>query len=93
MTNRVPSIRAPTAAARRQHHRRGGRVELLNGSAILSVAYANGPGGSIAVTADDIVISGVHPDIYKDSTKHLAIAASTISTQSYMVGGRPGTSA
>ncbi len=41
-----------------------GKIELLNGGEIFASAFGSGRGGTIRVNADDILISGVHPDPY-----------------------------
>jgi filamentous hemagglutinin family protein len=72
----------------------GGEIEitsqsfqLLNGSNILSSTFGLGNGGLIKIKADELIISGVHPEPFVSES----LAPSGIASQSDINGGNAGT--
>jgi len=66
-------------------------IELLNGSAIIASAFGSGDGGLVEVEADKILVSGVHPELYTESTTGKeALAPSGIVSQAGLSDGNGG---
>ncbi|MFW6189797.1 MAG: filamentous hemagglutinin N-terminal domain-containing protein [Planctomycetota bacterium] len=66
-----------------------GQVELLNGSSFLSTTFGSGAGGDLAVTADSLLVSGVHTEPYSFFGRR-TLAPSAIGSETGAGGGEAG---
>ncbi|WP_300460419.1 filamentous hemagglutinin N-terminal domain-containing protein [Desulfobacula sp.] len=72
-------------------HLEAKNIVVLNGAVINASAFGSGDGGMVAVTADKIRVSGVHPELYMDQiTNEEMIAPSAIGSQAGLNGGNGG---
>ena len=67
-----------------------GSIELLSGSSIIASAFGAGDGGNCTIIADELLMSGVSPEIFTDVTGTESLSPSGIASQTGLNGGSAG---
>jgi filamentous hemagglutinin family protein len=65
-------------------------MELLNGAQIIGSAFGTGDGGNINIEANNLLISGVSPEIFTDITGNESMSPTGIASQTGLFGGSAG---